>query len=49
MAVYRGGMSTADRNQEPEGTPSEDAVEHDFTIPEDADFSAGEESEAGGE
>lgn len=42
-------MSAAHRSHEPEGTPSEDAVEHDFTIPEDADFNAGEESEAGGE
>ncbi|WP_375399583.1 hypothetical protein [uncultured Amnibacterium sp.] len=42
-------MTTADRHHHPEGTPTEDAVEHDFSIPEDADFNAGEESEAGGE
>lgn len=42
-------MTTSDRHPEPEGTPSVDAVERDFSIPEDADFNAGEESEAGGE
>jgi len=31
------------RPGEPQDTPSEDAVEHDFTIPADADLETGED------
>jgi hypothetical protein len=33
----------AQRTGGPEGTPSEDAVEHDFTVPADADLESGDD------
>lgn len=47
--VYRGVMAVATGRPEPEGTPSEEAVEQDFTIPEDADYSPGADDAAGTE
>jgi membrane protein len=40
-ARYRGGM--AHRPGEPEGTPSQDAVEHDFSTPADPDVETGDD------
>ena len=42
-------MAGASGRVDPEGTPSEESVEQDFTIPEDADFSPGAADEAGTE
>jgi membrane protein len=47
--VYRGVMAVATGRPEPEGIPAEEAVEQDFTIPEDADYSPGAADEAGSE
>lgn len=42
-------MARANGRVDPEGTPSEDAIEQDFTIPEDADYSPGADDEASAE
>jgi membrane protein len=47
--VYRGAMAVATGRPEPEGTPSEEAIEQDFTIPEDADYSPGADDAASSE
>jgi membrane protein len=47
--VYRGGMAVETGRVDPESTPSEQAIEQDFTIPEDADYSPGAEDTAGSE
>jgi hypothetical protein len=33
----------AQRTGEPDGRPSEDAVEHDFSVPADADLESGDD------
>ena len=49
-SVYRAGMAVETGRVDPEGTtPSEQAIEQDFTIPEDADYSPGAEDAAGSE
>jgi membrane protein len=47
--VYRGAMAVATGRPEPEDTPSQESVEQDFTIPEDADYSPGADDAAGTE
>jgi hypothetical protein len=42
-------MAGATGRVDPESTPSEDAIEQDFTIPEDADYSPGADDEASAE
>jgi Virulence factor BrkB len=47
--VYREAMAVATGRPESEHEPSEEAIEQDFTIPEDADYSPGADDAAGTE